>query len=143
MREKEKIIELDGKRYKLTKLNADAGSYVAFKLAGVVIPMLSAFLGDNGNKKAKEDKEGDFRLLGAAISAMPREQFSELQKMLLGTVLKLDEDNIPMPLLKSDGSYVDEDLAMDAMAVIRLTVQAAVFNVGGFFGGKGLDRIMG
>ena len=45
MKIKDKIVEVGGKRYKLTKLNADAGSYVAFKLAGVALPLMSGMSG--------------------------------------------------------------------------------------------------
>ena len=46
MKVKDKIIEAGGKRYKLTKLDADAGSYVAFKLAGVALPLMNGLSGD-------------------------------------------------------------------------------------------------
>ena len=135
MREKEKIIEIDSRRYKLTKLNARDGSYVAFKLTGVIIPALGALTGGD-----KEDEEGsDLKILGAALSSVSRQDFAELQGLLLSTVLKLDADGMPMPVLKSDGSFVDDELAMDAVAAINLTVHAALFNLSGFFDGKGLN----
>ena len=48
MKVKDKIIEAGGKRYKLTKLDADAGSYVAFKLAGVALPLMNGLSGKVG-----------------------------------------------------------------------------------------------
>ena len=134
MKIKDKIVEVGGKRYKLTKLNADAGSYVAFKLAGVALPLMSGLSGKVGTNEMK--------MLSQAITSMNRKDFSEVQKILLATVLKLEPAggvDMPVPVLKADGTYADEELRMDAKTVISLTVQAALFNIGGFFGGEGLS----
>ena len=131
MKINDKIIEVGGKRYKLTKLNADAGSYVAFKLAGVALPLMNGLSGKVGTD--------DMKMLSQAITSMSRKDFTEVQKILLATVLKLETSggvDMPMPILKADGSYADEEIAADAKTVIALTVQAAMFNIGGFFGGE-------
>lgn len=133
MKIKEKFLDYDGQRYRLTKLDADAGSYVAFKLAGVVLPLLQGLSGKSINK-------ADIKLLSQAISSMSRAEFTEVQKILLRTVQKITTAggvDMPMPVLKADGSYADEEMAMDAKAVITLTVQAALFNIGGFFTEEG------
>ena len=135
MKVKEKFFELNGKRYKLTKLDADSGCYVAFKLAGVVLPLMN---GLQGNELTNEDMQ----LLSQAITSMNRKDFTEVQKILLATVLKIESAggaDMPMPILKADGTYTDEELRTDAATVIALTIQAALFNIGGFFGGEGLD----
>lgn len=136
MKVKEKIIEVNGGRFRLTKLNADAGSYVAFKLAGVALPLLQGLSG-------KKINDADMKLLSQAISSMSRAEFSEVQKILLGTVQKITTSggvDMPMPVLKADGSYADEEMAMDARTVISLTVQAAMFNISGFFTEEGLSE---
>ena len=133
-RETEKIIEVAGQRYKLTKLDADTGCYVAFKLAGVALPLL---MGAQGSLDVE-----NIQLLSKAISGMNKTDFMEIQKLLLGTVLKLQTSggvDMPMPVLKSDGSYAEDALRSDARAVISLVVQAALFNVGSFFTGQELD----
>lgn len=135
MKVKEKFIEVGGVRYKLTKLDADAGSYVAFKLAGVALPLMNGLSG-----KVNAD---DMRLLSQAITSMNRKEFTEVQKILLATVLKIENAggvDMPVPVLKADGTYADEELRMDAKTVISLTVQAALFNIGGFFGGEGFSQ---
>lgn len=61
--------------------------------------------------------------------------------MLLKTVCKLVETNaadMPVPIVKADGSFTDEDLAYDAVTVMKLTVNALMFNIGDFFAGAGL-----
>jgi len=135
MKVKEKFFDYNGTRYKLTKLDADSGSYVAFKLAGVALPLMSGLSGQGVTA-------GDMQLLSQAITSMNRKDFTEVQKILLATVLKMETSggvDMPMPILKADGTYTDEELRTDAAAVIALTVQAAIFNIGGFFGGEGLS----
>ena len=135
MKVKEKFFDYNGTRYKLTKLDADSGSYVAFKLAGVALPLMSGMSGQGVSA-------GDMQLLSQAITSMNRKDFTEVQKILLATVLKMETSggvDMPMPILKADGTYTDEELRTDAAAVIALTVQAAIFNIGGFFGGEGLS----
>ena len=135
MKVKDKIIEAGGKRYKLTKLDADAGSYVAFKLAGVALPLMNGLSG-----KVSRD---DMQLLSQAITSMGRQEFTEVQKILLSTVLALETSggvDMPVPVLKADGTYTDEELRTDAKTVIALTIQAALFNIGGFFDGEGLSQ---
>ena len=135
MKVKEKYFDYSGTRYKLTKLDADSGSYVAFKLAGVALPLMSGMSGQGVTA-------GDMQLLSQAITSMNCKDFTEVQKILLATVLKMETSggvDMPMPILKADGTYTDEELRTDAAAVIALTVQAAIFNIGGFFGGEGLS----
>lgn len=142
MKIKEKIIVVGEQRYKLTKLSADAGSYVAFKLAGVVLPLIQVMNGGESKNGEDEKKMEEVKLLSAAITSMSRTDFSEVQRLLLSTVLQMvsaDGAEMPMPVLKADGSYANEELAADAATVIKLTIQAALFNVAGFFPGKELN----
>ncbi|MDY6148957.1 MAG: hypothetical protein SPI35_08085 [Porphyromonas sp.] len=126
LKQKNQVIEVAGKSYQLTKMDARTGSYVAFKVAGVLAP--------SGGKSAE---------MAAALMGMPRKDFDELQSLLLRTVNRLvDNGNgqqLPEPVLTADGSFVDADLAYDAASVIQLTVRALVFNVGGFFAAAGLN----
>ena len=123
MKPKTKIIEVNNKKYKLSKLDARTGSYVAFKLAAVIAPALK----DNNVEQA----------LGQ-VSKLPRAEFDEIQNYLLQTVTEVKEVNgeeLPMPLLRN-GLFVDDDLNYDVGAVMQITVQAAIFNVGDFFAGN-------
>lgn len=128
LKQKTKTIEVGSKNYQLNKMDARTGSYVAFKLASVLAPLL------NSNSSATN--------IGAALMGMPRQDFDELQNLLLQTVNHLvDGSNgqqIPEPVLTAKGDFVDPELAYDAVAVIQLTAQAAEFNIGGFFTEAGL-----
>ena len=123
MKPKTKIIEVNNKKYKLSKLDARTGSYVAFKLAAVIAPAL---------------KDGNVEQALGQVSKLPRAEFDEIQNYLLQTVTEVKEVNgeaLPMPLLRN-GVFIDDDLNYDVGAVMQITVQAAIFNVGDFFVGN-------
>lgn len=123
MKPKTKIIEVNEKKYKLSKLDARTGSYVAFKLAAVIAPAL---------------KDGNVEQALGQVSKLPRAEFDEMQTLLLQTVTEVKEVNgeeLPMPLLRN-GAFINEELIYDVSAVMQLTVQAAIFNVGDFFAGN-------
>ena len=127
------IIEVEGVKYQLSKLDARSASYLAFKSAGVIAPLIG--------KKGKDGKELTVDEFASVLPAIPRQEFDEIQNMLLKTVSKMNEVNgqlLPEIILKKDGSFVDEELAYDTTTVITLTVRAFLFNVGGFFTGAGL-----
>ena len=125
LKPKTQVVEVAGKKYQLTKMNARAGSYVAFKVAGVLAPTM-----------------GSTDAMAAALMGMPRKDFDELQSLLLRTVNRLIEgpngQQMPEPVLTAKGDFVDDALAYDAATVIALTIRALMFNVGDFFGAAGL-----
>lgn len=129
LKQKTKVVEVAGKNYQLTKMDARTGSYVAFKLAGVLAPLLN--------------KETNINSIGTALMGMPRHDFDELQSLLLRTINRLIDggngQQLPEPVLTAKGEFVDESLAYDAVSVIQLTVLAMDFNVGGFFAAAGLN----
>lgn len=132
LKQKTKVVEVAGKNYQLTKMDARTGSYVAFKLAGVLAPLMN-----NKNNK------NNINSIGAALMGIPRKDFDELQNLLLRTVNRLIDggngQQLPEPVLTVKGDFVDATLAYDAVSVIQLTVLAINFNVGGFFGEAGLS----
>ena len=125
LKPKTQVIEIGNKNYQLTKMDARTGSYVAFKVAGVLAPTM-----------------GTTDAMAAALMGMPRKDFDELQSLLLRTVNRLIEgpngQQMPEPVLTAKGDFVDEALAYDAATVIALTIRALMFNVGDFFGVAGL-----
>jgi len=128
LKEKTKDVEVNDQKYRLTRMDARTGSYVAAKVAMLMAPMLSG----GGVTQAAVAK---------ALPSLDRKDFDELQTILLKTVQHLKNvqgDEIPEPVVKANGDFVEEELAYDVSAVIALTVHALMFNVGGFFGAAGL-----
>lgn len=130
LKQKTKDIEVGGKKYRLTKLDARTGSYIAAKLAILAAPMLA------------QGKAVDAASVSAAMPNLKREDFDELQTLLLQRVQKLNDVQgqlLPEPVLKADGAFVDEELAYNVANVMNLTVQSIMFNVGDFFAEAGFQ----
>lgn len=133
LKQKTKVIEEGGVKYRLGKLDARSASYLAMKAAALIAPALGDF--------RKMGKEEAAKAAASALPSLPREEFDEIQTMLLRTVCKLTETEgveMPIPIMKADGSFVDDFMAYDAVTVMKLTVQALMFNIGGFFQEAGL-----
>lgn len=129
LKQKTKTQELDGKNYRFTKLDARSASYLAMKVASIVAPVLSKGIGVSAGE------------LGASIQHLDRIDFDEIQTMLLRTICSLsvvEGQEIPTPIIKSNGDFVNEELLYDAKLVIQLTVEAMMFNIGDFFTEAGL-----
>lgn len=129
LKQKTKDIEVNGKKYRLTRMDARTGSYVAAKLALLCAPLL------------KDSKDGGVseEALAQMLPALSRRDFDELQTIMLKTIRQLiGPEEMASPIVKGNGDFVDEDLSYDVAAVINLTVQAVFFNVGDFFAEAGL-----
>lgn len=124
LKQKNKIMEIGGVKYRLSKLDARSASYLCMKVAAIIAPAISGGAAVTGENMA------------ASLSGMPRKEFDELQTMLLKTVCKLEAaggTDMPVPILNAAGAFVDTDLNYDAGTVMALTVAAIMFNVGSFF----------
>lgn len=132
LKQKFKEVEVGGKKYRLTKMDARTGSYIAAKLALLAAPLL---------KNIKKDKDLDAESMAALVTGLNRKDFEEIQTLLLKRVQLLREkDGVPLPepIIMADGSFVDEELEYSTAAVMNLTVQSVMFNVGDFFAEAGL-----
>ena len=136
LKEKTKDVEINGKKYRIGRLDARTGSYVATKMAMLSIPLV-------GGKK--EDQKGiDEEKISKIMTALSQRQFYELQGILLRVVQKLnvvDGNALPEPLLNSSGAFIDHDLDYDIGTVMALTAQTIMFNVGDFFGAAALAKM--
>ena len=76
---------------------------------------------------------------------MSREEFDEIQTMILKTVYEIKDaggTEMSVPIINARGDFVDEDMAYDTSAVITLTVRAMIFNIGGFLQGDALKSVL-
>lgn len=133
LKPKTKDIELAGKKYRLGKLNARTGSYIAVKLAMLIAPLF----------KDKDNIDTD--AIARVLPALTKKEFYEIQNALLGTIQKInvvEDKELPEPVLTAGGTFVDNDLNYDLSTVMGLTVHAIMFNVGDFFGEVGLMNLV-
>lgn len=126
LKEKTRDIELSGKKYRLNKMDARTGSYVAAKVAIIAAPLLKS------SGKINEQN------LATILPSLNRNDFDELQTILLKTVYRYADNGMVEPICTANGTIFDEELAYDVKTVIALTVHAVMFNCGDFFNEAGL-----
>lgn len=129
LKKKTETVTIDGKNYRLSKLNARDASYLAMKLAAIVAPGAAG---------------GDMDI-ASAVTKISRQEFDEIQTLLLRTVSRLEkagDAEMPVPVMKSDGTFTDEEMEYDVGLVFGLTIKAIMFNVGSFFQGGALQKIL-
>uniref|UniRef100_UPI0040385BFA phage tail assembly chaperone n=1 Tax=Dialister succinatiphilus TaxID=487173 RepID=UPI0040385BFA len=129
---KTQIVEVNGKKYKLGKLDARSASYLALKVAAVIAPSVAG-------------RGIDMEQAAKALPSMSREEFDEIQTMILKTVYEIKDaggTEMSVPIINARGDFVDEDMAYDTSAVITLTVRAMIFNIGGFLQGDALKSVL-
>lgn len=133
LKQKTKDIEIGDKKFRLGRLDARTGSYVAVKIAVLVMPALQS-----------KDGSIDVNAISQALPALSQQEFFSLQNILLKTINKITmngDTELLEPVLRANGSFVDEDLTYDTAAVIALTAHAIMFNVGDFFHGGLLEKL--
>lgn len=136
MKDRYKFIELDGQKYRIEKMPARTALYIGSQLAMALV---------GGARSSQEKEQGvNSEAVQSALSSLSKETFFGILNDCLKTVNKITEVNgaqMPEPVLKADGSFVDPDMEYDISAVLRLTVDVLMFNVSNFFGGKGLSSL--
>ncbi|WP_371378918.1 phage tail assembly chaperone [Sporomusa aerivorans] len=126
-RETEKIITISNRKFKIEKMDALTGSYIAFTLAEKFLPMgLEAKAGLANMPKDR--------------TMLSRTEFAQLQKDCLGVVSEVLPARAA-PVIAENGSWGVENIAKDTRLVLLLTVHALAFNIAGFFDGEGLQEL--
>ena len=138
-----KNIEINGRNFLLTKLDARTGSYMLFKLIKILTPIFKSIkLGDS--EDVREDaKLDDVNItdLMSSIFDLPESEFRYIQDNCLRVVQELLPAG-PANVLDAHGNYGVLNIEFDTMLLMNLTVQSLIFNVSGFFEGSPLTSLM-
>ena len=117
-REIHKQIEINGRKWRISKFDALTGSYIAYTLMSEILPMgLNSKLGIPSPKTSTK---------------MSKEDFINLQK----DCLKVCGEVLPAgaaPVIGENGNWGVADAEHDAALVMNLTIQALVWNIPSFF----------
>jgi hypothetical protein len=134
-----KDIEVNGRKFRLGKFDARTGSYMLFKLVGILTPI---FKNIDTKKDVKDINIEDINLteMLSSLTSLPEKDFRYIQDNCLRTVKELLPGNAPQ-VLDEFGNYGILDAEYDTMLILNLTVQALIFNVSGFFSENLLDSI--
>lgn len=135
-RETQKIVEIKGRRWRISKFDAMTGSYVSYKLLFQMLP---------GNMESSlQDQTPNAMNLPKDRPLMGKQEFFELQKDCLAVCHELimvgdSEQALPIFL---NGQWARPELEDDVMTIMALTVHALIFNVTGFFEGDALKELI-
>lgn len=134
---KSTVVEYGGRKFRLEKLDARSACYLAMKLAAVFMPMAET-------KTAKGAKNAiNGANLAKVVSSIPREEFDEVQTIMLRSVRELEDHDgtlMPSPLLDAAGAFVKPEDAYNLGLILNLMMNVIKFNVGDFFTDAGLKK---
>jgi hypothetical protein len=134
-----KEIEVNGRTFRLNKMNARTGSYLLFKLMKILAPIIK-----NINLEDKEEVAlNDLNLteIAETLFDLPEKDFRYLQDNALQVVQEILPGGQPYVLNKY-GEFEALNVEFDTGLVMNLTVQSLYFNIKGFFEGSPLESML-
>jgi hypothetical protein len=141
MREKYKDIDLDNRRWRITRLPALAGNTLALKVLSRLGGLVTGAIGG-----AFPTKEMLAMVLMQELGSFSTSEFMEIQVTALSVCSELKSiseghSEAPHPIRLSDGRWSDKELEEDGPLVLALTCHALVFNLAPFFDVNALKLI--
>lgn len=118
VRETHKDIELNGRKFRLTKFDAQTGSYIGFQILMAMVP---------------GGIENGMKSLEAGRPILDRKTFMAIQADCLGVCYEIQLDQFPVKVLLADGRWGVDGLDTDTPLVMALTIHALLFNINSFF----------
>lgn len=142
--------EVDGTEmtFQIRKMNALDGSYLMKFCAEKLMPIFSALKGtfqpikegDDEEKIVAERTAEVLDMIPKALASLDRNDLKEFQTMCLNTVDAL----LPAgwQAVMDGNTFGVEEIEYDAAVALILCYDVLEFNLGGFFGGKGLSSLL-
>jgi hypothetical protein len=134
-----KDIEVNGRTFRLNKMDARTGSFMIFKLTKILVPLF---------KDVKQEKLDDLKLddlnlteLANSLCDLPEKEFRYIQDNCLQVVKELLPAGA-QKVLDKYGKWGVLNIEFDTGLVMNLTVRSLAFNVQGFFSGSPLSSIL-
>lgn len=107
-------VEVDGKTYRISKMEARTAVWVGFAVMG---------------------KLADGELIVNALSRFPRAEFLEIQREALKKVATIDT-GFPKAIMMESGEWTDKSIEDSPETIFGLTLQSILFNINPFFSVK-------
>lgn len=154
MKSKTKVVEVSGTSYQLRKMAPDVGSYILMRMIAAGINAGGDQNNPPSNAEATENPipvpTGEELVRAVAFAAFLRgldyETHSFVQKACLATCSRLEDSSgsaLPMPIVNDAGVWAIPEIRDDISLVMRLEVEALVFNLTDFFEAGGLNALAG
>lgn len=128
IKEKDKHIELGGRKWIIGKFEARTGSYIAAKIMSSALP-------------SGLEEQLNLPSLPKGRSFMSKAEFFELQN----ECLKICYEDLPAgksPVMADNDAWGVANIEDDMVLVISLTIHALIHNISGFFVGSGLKDLL-
>lgn len=140
MQNEYKDVELGKRKWRVRKFDARTGSFMLFKVMGILAPAFKQL----DPKVLKEAKVEDLNLteLISGLTSLSEKDFNYIQDKCLGVSHELLAAG-EVKVLNENGTYGVSNIEFDTSLVLGLTVHALMFNVAGFFGENPLGSITG
>ncbi|RKN75000.1 phage tail assembly chaperone [Paenibacillus ginsengarvi] len=142
---KHQDVEINGRKFRVKKFDAMTGSFMLFKVTGLLAPL---FGGVDLTKLTDEASAASF-LKTVNISSMlsglgelSEKDFSYVQEKCLQVCEELLPAG-PAQVLNKQGAFGVMDLEDDTITVLALTAHTLIFNLKGFFQGSPLASFLG
>ena len=134
-----KEIEINGRKFRLNKMDARTGSYMLFKLIKILTPIYKNIKIDNIEELNLDDI--NLTELMSSIFDLPEEEFRYIQDNCLRVVEEILPAG-PAKVFDKYGNYGVLDIEFNTGLLMDLTIQSLIFNVQGFFEGSPLSSIV-
>lgn len=136
-----KDIEVNGRKFRLNKLNARTGTYMLLKMTKILPPILENLDFDKLDSDDFNFKDLNLTKILSPIFDMDEKEFAYIQDNCLKTVEELLPAG-PQAVLDNYGQWGVSNIEFDMVLVMNLTVQSLWFNLQGFFAGMPFSSIM-
>ena len=137
-----KEFEVGERKFQVKRFDALTGSYIAFTLFEKILPVIMGnkdkFL---GTKTPDASADSFAEMLPSTLFKMSREDFTALQK----DCLKVCYEVVPAgltPVIGANGRWGIIGVDTDTGLILRLTIEALLFNLLGFFNDGGLSSLV-
>lgn len=129
-----KNVDIDGRKFILGKFNARDGSYILFKLVGILTPIFASMPADKLEKLDELSMDDiNFTELASSLFSLPKDDFTYIQDNCLMVIKEMLPGGTPQ-ILNEFGVWGNDDLEFNTKIILELTIKSLVFNVSGFFG---------
>jgi hypothetical protein len=148
LREKTKVVEINGTRYQLRRLAADIGSFILMRLISAAVERAaqapeSIVEPDKDMSASTGEEKARTVAAGAMLGSADFEFHRFVQQRCLAACARLETPpqggaEIPMPLMTAAGAWAVPEIEQDISVVMRLTIEVLVFNFSDFFDQEGM-----
>lgn len=128
-----KMVDLQGRKFKIRKMDAYKGSYMLYTLMEQYLPLMLETQIKVGEGTLKDKLPQDRQ-------PMSKQKFTDLMKDCLSCVWEVTGAG-EIPALNENGTWRLNDASNNTPLVLGLVIHSLVFNIGDFFAGGGLKEL--